>query len=125
MIAPMLRALPLALLTLAACNQTSDSTSPETGDAALNQSAAMGTTTQESVGGTEMSAADGVASTAPAGTTGQYGNFSAAVGGGDATANTTVGGSAGAMDGASTTGQAGTSGVESASGTAKSASPQQ
>lgn len=120
-----MRLLPLALLALAACNQASDTTSPETGDAALDQSAAMGTTTQESVSGTEMAAGDAVGSTAPAGTGGQYGNFSAANGGGDATAGTAVGGNAGALDGSSTTGLSGTSGVETSSENAKSGSPQQ
>ena len=120
-----MRLIPLTLLMLAACNQATDSTSPETGDAALDQSATMGTTTQESVSGTGMAAGDAVGSTAPVGTADQYGNFSAAAGGGDGTAATTVGGGAGAMDGASTTGQSGTSGVETSSEKGTSGSPQQ
>lgn len=121
-----MRFVPLAaLLALAACGQQADTTTPDTGDAALEQSAAMGTTTQESVSSGDMAAADGSASTNPAGTADQYGNFGAANGGGDATAGTTVGGSAGALDGSSTTGMSGTSGVESSSETATSGSPSQ
>jgi hypothetical protein len=120
-----MRLIPLALLALAACNQASDTTSPDTGDAALDQSAAMGTTTQESVSGTDMAAGDASGATAPAGTGGQYGNFSAAGGGGDATADTSVGGKAGALDGTSTTGLSGSPGAQTDSKTATSGSPQQ
>lgn len=118
--------LPALFLALAACNQgTSDTTSPETGDAALNQSAAMGTTTQESVSGTEAAAGDATGSTAPAGSTDQYGNFSAANGGGDGTAGTAIGGNEGATSGASTTGMSGTSGVEGSGQSGTTGSPQQ
>lgn len=110
-------------LTLAACGQQTDTTAPATDDTALPQSAAMGTTTQQSVSGTEMSAGDASGSTAPAGTNDQYGNFSAANGGGDATADTAVGGNAGATSGATTTGQSGVSGVEGNGAT--TGSPQQ
>jgi len=114
-----------ATITLAACNQQSDTTSPATGDEALDQSATMGTTTQESVSGTEMSAGDATGATAPAGTGDQYGNFSAAAGGGDATADTAVGGQAGAVSGNSTTGLSGTSGVTASGQDKRSGSPQQ
>lgn len=120
-----MRLIPLALLALAACNQAGDTTGPESGDAALKQSAAMGTTTQESVSGTDMAAGDATGATAPAGTGGQYGNFSAASGGGDATADTNVGGKAGSLDGSSTTGLSGTPGAETDSTTPTSGSPQQ
>ena len=104
------------VLGLSACDQrANDSTGPADSDTALKTSAAMGSTTQESVSGSESSTGDAVGATAPAGNTDQYGNFSAATGTGDASAGTTTGGNAAAMEGNSTTGQSGVSGVAGAS----------
>lgn len=107
--------LPAILLSLAACGQQQPTTTGDA-DTALEQSATMGTTTQESASASDMTAGDASASTAPIESNEQYGTFSAAGGGGDATAGTAVGsGSSGALDGASTTGMSGTSGAEGSS----------
>ena len=71
----MTRLLPLALFALAACGPATDSTTPVSGEAALDQSPTMGTTTQQSVSGSEMAGGDAVGATAPAGTADQYGNL--------------------------------------------------
>ena len=120
-----MRLTPLALLALAACNQANDTTTSADEDTALEQSATMGTTTQESVSGTDATAADATGATAPAGTTDQYGNFSAARGGGDASADTALGGKAGSLTEAPASGLSGTAGTPTAGETDKSGSPKQ
>lgn len=101
----------LLLLPLAACgSNATDTTSPATGDTALDQSATMGTTTQQQVSGTDASLGDAVSGTSTGSTVDQYGPTSGASGGtGDATTDTTATGTAGGVSGATTSGFSGSS----------------
>lgn len=97
----------LMALPLAACGTATDTTSPATGDTALDQSATMGTTTQQQVGGTQAALGDGTSGTSTAGTVDQYGPTGGTNASGDATADTTAGGVAGGITGSTATGLSG------------------
>lgn len=98
---------PVLMLPLAACDPAADTTGPARDNTALDQSATMGTTTQQQVGGTQAALGDATAGTSTAGTVDQYGPTGGASGAGDATADTTAGGEAGGITGTTGTGMAG------------------
>lgn len=97
----------LPALFLSACEEAKDTTSPATGDTALDQSARMGTTTQQQVSGTQAALGDATSGTSTAATVDQYGPTGGSAGTGDATADTTAGGEAGGITGTTATGMAG------------------